>query len=110
MSEVIVLATVTPLPGHEAEVEEAFRALLEPTHGEDGCLLYALHRVAERPGQMVFIERWASREHLRSHAGSAHIAAVQAAMRDRLAVPVEIVILDPLAGGDPAKGSLAAGG
>ena len=52
MSEVVVLATVSPKPGMESDVEREFCALLEPTHAEEGCELYALHRVDQRPGQL----------------------------------------------------------
>ena len=103
MSEVIILATVTPVPGMEADVEREFSALLGPTHAENGCELYALHRVAERPGQLVFVERWSSQADLDAHAGSDHIAACIAACDGKLAGPVDIVKLDPIAGGDAAK-------
>jgi len=103
MPEVIIIATVTPKPGAEAEVEEAFSALLAPSHAERGCELYALHRVAERPGQLVFIERWSSQADLDAHAASSHLAACGAACEDKLVGPVEIVYLEPVSGGDPAK-------
>lgn len=47
MSEVVEVGSFTARPGKEAEAEEAFHALLEPTRREDGCILYALHRGAE---------------------------------------------------------------
>ncbi len=103
MSEVVILATVSPKPGMESDVEREFSALLEPTHAEDGCELYALHRVSERPGQLVFVERWSSREALDAHAGSAHIATCIAACEDKLEGPVDIVTLDPIRGGDASK-------
>jgi quinol monooxygenase YgiN len=97
------LATVSPKPGMESDVEREFSALLEPTHAEEGCELYALHRVDQRPGQLVFVERWASQEALDAHAGSGHIAACIAACEEKLAGPVEIVTLAPIRGGDPGK-------
>jgi quinol monooxygenase YgiN len=106
MSEVIVLATVSPLPGMEAEVEREFAALLQPTHAERGCELYALHRVRERPGQLVFIERWSSQEDLDAHAASDHLAACGRACESKLQAPVDVVILEPLHGGDPAMDRL----
>ena len=46
MSEVVVVGSFKAQPGKEAEALEAFKALVEPTHGEEGCILYALHRAA----------------------------------------------------------------
>ena len=37
MSEVVVVGSFKAQPGKEAEALEAFKALVEPTHGEDGC-------------------------------------------------------------------------
>lgn len=48
-SEIVVVGSFTAKPGKEAEAEAAFRALIEPTHGEDGCILYALHRGTDDP-------------------------------------------------------------
>jgi len=101
--EVVILATVSPKPGIESDVEREFSALLEPTHAEDGCELYALHRVRERPGQLVFVERWTSQEALDAHASSSHIATCIAACEGRLEGPVDIVTLDPIRGGDASK-------
>lgn len=44
MSEIVVVGSFTAQPGKEAEAVEAFEALVEPTHREEGCILYALHQ------------------------------------------------------------------
>lgn len=106
MSEVVVVAIVRPKPGFEAQVEEAFLGLVAPTHAEDGCLLYALHRDRNAPGRLVFVERWSSPEALQAHAGSEHLAANAERVADLLEAPVEVMVLDALPGGDPAKGVL----
>jgi quinol monooxygenase YgiN len=103
MPEVVIMATVSPKPGMEGDVEREFSSLLGPTHREDGCELYALHRVADRPGELVFVERWASQAALDAHAASPHIAACGAACADKLQRPVEIVYLEPIRGGDAGK-------
>lgn len=106
MSPVTILATVRPKPGMEDEVEKNFHALLEPTHAEQGCELYALHRVAESPGELIFVERWSSADDLAAHAASDHIAACGAACEGMLQGPVEIVHLETLEGGDLAKATV----
>ena len=62
MSEVVVVGSFIAQPGKEAEGAEAFRALVEPTHDEDGCILYALHHGTDDPRRLAFVERWSSRE------------------------------------------------
>lgn len=106
MPTVTITATIRPKPGHETEVEKHFSALLEPTHAEAGCELYALHRVAERPGELLFIERWTSAEDLAAHAASDHIAACIAACDGMLEGPVDIANLETVGGGDSAKGTV----
>ncbi len=106
MAEVVVVAVITARPGHEAEVEEAFRAQIAPTHAEDGCLLYALHRDRDVPGRLVFVERWSSPEALAAHAGSAHLRTCAARVEGLLAAPPEVMVLDALPDGDPALGAL----
>ena len=106
MPEVVVVGSFTARPGKEAEAAEAFKALVEPTHREDGCILYALHRGVEDPRRLAFIERWASRETLDAHLASPH---VEEALRraDELFESAEIVAYEPLPGGETTKGSLA---
>jgi quinol monooxygenase YgiN len=106
VSEVVVVAIVRPRPGFEARVEEAFLGLVAPTHAEDGCELYALHRDRNAPGRLVFVERWSSLAALQAHAGSEHLAANAERVADMLESPVEVMVLDPLPGGDPVKGVL----
>ncbi len=103
MSDVVILATIQPKPGMEAEVKKEFTALLEPTHREKGCELYALHECADKPGRLIFVERWSSQADLDAHAGSDHIAACMAACEGKLEEPVKIIPLDPIPGGDVDK-------
>jgi Antibiotic biosynthesis monooxygenase len=62
MSEIVVVGAFAARPGKEAEAAEAFRALMEPTHGEDGCILCALHQGADDPRRLAFAEGWAWRD------------------------------------------------
>ena len=49
MPEVVVTGSFKINPGKEEEALEAFTALVQPTHAEDGCILYALHRGSTIP-------------------------------------------------------------
>ncbi len=106
MSEVLVVAVVVPKEGQEKAVEELFSSLVEPTHAEDGCLTYALHRDKRNPGQLVFVERWENQEKLGGHINADHFKNAAAKSAEMLAEPIRIHILEPVPMGDAAKGAL----
>ena len=47
MSEIVVVGSFKAKPGKEEEAVEAMLALVQPTHDEEGCILYAFNRGAE---------------------------------------------------------------
>ncbi|MCU4183525.1 antibiotic biosynthesis monooxygenase [Acidiferrimicrobium sp. IK] len=100
---VIVVATITPQPGKEAEVEAVFAAAIPTVHQEPGCELYALHR---REGALVMIERWADADALQTHSKGPAMAEIGAGLANLVAGRPEITVLEPLPQGDPAKGAL----
>ena len=107
MSEVVVVGSFKAQPGKEAEALAAFKDLVGPTHGEEGCILYALHRGADDSSHLAFVERWESRELLNDHLESDHVKAVLA-VADDLFSESDITVYDALPGGEHKKGSLAA--
>lgn len=107
MSEVVVVGSFKAQPGKEAEAAEAFRALVEPTHREEGCILYALHRGADDPSRLAFIERWASRELLDAHLASPHVQQILTRAEELFGDSADIVVYDALPEGEPKKGALA---
>ena len=73
-------------------------------HGENGCELYALHRDDDR---LVMIERWASPAALQTHStASPALQKLNADLDSKLAAPLDVVVLEPVLGGDPARGQL----
>ena len=108
MSEVVVIGSFKAEPGKEAEALEAFKALIEPTHREEGCILYALHQGADDPRRLAFVHRWASRELLNTHLTSPHIAAVLERVEELFGDSADIVVYEAVPGGETKKGSLAA--
>jgi quinol monooxygenase YgiN len=107
MSEIVVVGSFTAKPGREDEAIAAFEALLEPTHGEEGCILYALHRGVDDPARLAFIERWSSREALDAHLASPHVSAVLGRVDELFGEGGEVVVYEARAGGDQRKGSIA---
>jgi quinol monooxygenase YgiN len=108
MPEIVVVGSFTAQEGKETEAVEAFRALMEPTHDEEGCILYALHRGSDDPRRLAFVERWASREALEAHLASTHIQDILSRAPDLFADCGDIVVYEAVPGGETTKGSIAA--
>lgn len=109
MSEVVVVVLSRAKPGRTEEGLAAYAALAATTHGEDGCLAFALHRDPADAERIVLIERWVTREALDAHLRMPHLAEFRRASADLWAEPATILVLDPVASGDPAKGLLSGG-
>ena len=107
MSEVVVVGSFTAQPGKEAEAVEAFKALVDPTHREEGCILYALHQGTDDPSRLAFVERWESRELLDAHLESEHVSKLLERVEELFGDSADIVVYEPLEGGEAKKGSLA---
>lgn len=105
MDEVVVVATFRAQPGRAAEVEAGLQAAIRVTHGEPGCIRYALQRGVSDPDLVVLIERWASAADLARHAEQPHVTGLGARL-DMLAEPPRVDVLAPVAAGDPVKGRL----
>jgi quinol monooxygenase YgiN len=105
MSAVIIVATAFPAPEHRAEVIAAFEAATAQVHDEEpGCELYALHEGPD--GRLVMIEKYASDDAVAQHGKGAGLAALRAALKDKLSAPMDVQILAPHAAGAPGKGAL----
>jgi quinol monooxygenase YgiN len=100
---IIIVATVTPRPEHRDEVKAAFLAAVEQVHGEDGCELYGLH---ENDDRFVMIEKWASQDAVKAHGGSPALAKLGADLKGKIVGGLDVVYLQPVPAGDPAKGAL----
>lgn len=70
---------------------------------EDGCELYALHEADDR---LIMIERWASQEALDTHSKGAALAGLNPRLAGKVAGPPEVIVLQAVPAGDPAKGQL----
>jgi quinol monooxygenase YgiN len=98
-----VLAIITTKPGLRDAVLDAFRANMPAVHAEDGCIAYApaidtpgMGSIQTKLGEDSFmvIEQWESPEALKAHAGSPHMAAYGAKVKEMLAGRV-IHVLSP---------------
>lgn len=107
MSEIILIVSLVAKPDKQAEAEQFLADLLAPTHAEDGCLLYAVHRDLDDPTQLWFVERWESRELLDKHLHSSHIEKALAEVGDYFVAGPHLKYCEAIPGGEPSKGSIA---
>ncbi len=106
MSESVnVLVTFKAKPGKEKEAEKVLTSFLAPTHREEGCVSYTVHRRKDKLGTYFFIEKWRSQADLDKHLGSAHIKPALAKFPE-LFDTTDLAMIEPLAAGDPIKGIL----
>jgi quinol monooxygenase YgiN len=98
-----VLAVIAAKPGERDKVLEAFRGNVAAVRAEEGCIEYGAAVDAEGldgfqtkfgPDTFVVIEKWASVEALKAHAGAPHMAAYAAKTRPLIASRV-IHVLSP---------------
>jgi quinol monooxygenase YgiN len=100
---VVVVATIVPLAEYRAEVIVAFKETIEQVHEEDGCELYSLN---EAPDRLIMIEKWTSPEALAAHSRGANLAALNPKLAGKVAGAPEVIVLQQVPAGDPAKGAL----
>jgi quinol monooxygenase YgiN len=100
---VVVVATIIPLPEHRDAVIAAFTETIPEVHKEDGCELYALHQNDDR---LIMVEKWASRDALRTHGQGAALAAMGPKIAGKITGAPEVIVLHPVPAGDEAKGQL----
>lgn len=105
MSEVVVVVSFRAKPERVEDLEEAIRAAALPTHGEEGCVRYALHRALDDPALMILIERWRSPEELAAHGAQPWVETLRA-QGHLMAQPPVLNFLEPRPFGDAVKGAL----
>jgi quinol monooxygenase YgiN len=105
-AQVVVVATVLVKDDAQDAALTALTTSIEATHGEAGCLGYALHRDLEDPARFVIVERWETPEALTAHATEPHLKQLFADLGPLLAEPPTILRTAPVPVGDAAKGVL----
>lgn len=100
-----VVAIVHPAPGKGSEVAETYREVADEIHAEPGCELYAVHPSQDEQ-TVVVIERWTTLADLEAHLDGPAIARLTELNQGLRAAPSQVIKLDPIPMGDPAKGVL----
>lgn len=71
--EIVCVAQFIAKPGSEDELLRQLHNLIPPTRKEKGCIRYELNRSIDNPGQITFVEKFASREDFDSHCSTPYI-------------------------------------
>jgi quinol monooxygenase YgiN len=71
-------------PEKSAAFEALFRAYVEPSRAEPGCIEYHMLRDKEDPTLFIFYEIWASQAHLDVHSNLPHMKEFFAERMDYL--------------------------
>jgi quinol monooxygenase YgiN len=101
---VIIIATARPLPEYRDTVVATFEAAVASVHEhDDGCQLYALHEADDR---LVMIEKWANKDALEAHSKGHAVADLGAALKGKLAGPLDVQVLRPHRAGTAEQGTL----
>lgn len=90
-----LIADLTALPGRGGEVAAAVvdSGAVGLTRAEPGCLAYDIIQDSDAPDRFIAYERWRDVAALWSHVGTAHFAAVGAAIGGLLAGAPTVRIL-----------------
>ena len=101
---VVVIAEFTPKAGAFDQLVDVLSDAIADVHGEDGCLLYAIHRHPD--GRIIMIEKWTSAELLDVHGSSSAVQRLNAQAGQLLAGPIVVTRLAPIPAGTPTQGLL----
>ncbi|MQA18920.1 putative quinol monooxygenase [Rugamonas rivuli] len=72
MQDLIVVATLTAKPGHEAVLKAALERIVPLSRAEDGCIRYDLHADLANPASFVMLEAWRDADALARHEATPH--------------------------------------
>lgn len=104
---IVVTALVQVRPEEADRALEVLETAITATHGEAGCIAYALHRDLEDATRFVIVEKWASPEALAEHGETPHLKQLFADLGPLLAAAPTIVQTAPVEIGEPGgKGLL----
>ncbi len=91
---IIVMAAQTVKAGKKQDVLAIAQPLMAATRKEAGCISYTLFDDPGDPHRMLFVEEWTSKEALKQHLATPHIAEWRAKVKDLLAAPNAIKVYE----------------
>jgi quinol monooxygenase YgiN len=90
-SELVIVAHITTVAEHQADIEKVFQAVVTATRREEGCVSYILYQHSDNTLKYTFIEEWVSHSAIDIHHNSAHYKTFIAATDGKIEVEVYVV-------------------
>ena len=78
----VVTATLKAKPGRGDELESEFRKILPTFRGEEGIVIFKVHRLQDDPDTFFFYEQYRSKEALDAHFAMPHFKTFARATAD----------------------------
>lgn len=91
---IIVMAAQTVKEGRKQDVLALAQPLMAATRQEEGCVSYTLLDDPGNPQRLLFVEEWTSKEALKRHITTPHIAEWRVKVKDLLAAPTVIKLYE----------------
>jgi quinol monooxygenase YgiN len=91
---IIVMAAQTVKAGKKQDVLALAQPLMAATRKEAGCVSYTLFDDPGDPQRLVFVEEWLSKEALKQHLATPHIAEWREKVKDLRAAPTVIKLYE----------------
>jgi len=66
------LITLESKPGHEKDLSELVKTLIDPSRKENGCVKYDAYGDVLNPTLIYIVEQWETEESLNAHKRTAH--------------------------------------
>ena len=90
-------------PEQAEAFEQLFRAYVEPSRAEPGCIEYHMLRDKADPSLFVFFEVWASKDALDEHSALPHMRAFFEKRMDYLERDFDIQMIDMLSASSASR-------
>ncbi|MBG3021666.1 putative quinol monooxygenase [Proteus sp. WDL240414] len=96
MNNVRLIATIVAKENHENEVLSACKAMIKPSHKDEGCIQYELHKDTTQPRTFIFFEIWENQSAIDKHNETAHMKAFVENLKDKIEL-LDIKFVEKLA-------------
>lgn len=89
---ITVFAKVTPKENMADNIINEAKNLIRATCEEEGCIEYNLYAPVNEKDNLLFVEKWADKEHLESHLKQPHFVKFGSDIEDYLAKDLDISV------------------
>src|SRR5882757_10714930 len=104
----IIVSTIRALDRVGDEVERIIAEAMSAIQQQEGCEVYALHRVRGRshPGEFILIEKWADDAALHRYGRSPELIELHGRLQNHIHSLTDYLVVDAAVHGDPRIGAI----